>query len=118
MEPRKKYRKVELSGPEMHDFLENLDPVELEKVVWTFRLIESVEHIPRVYFKHITACKGLFEIRIRATRRLIRIFCVFGSQERIVLLCGFIKKTDKTPRREIERAMKLKYNYDEKNKGN
>lgn len=101
----------------MQDFLQNLDAQELEKVVWTFRLVETVEHIPRVYFKHLSECKGLYEIRIKTSRRLIRIFCVFGSKMEVMLLHGFIKKTVKTPRREIEKAITLMKSYYEKDKG-
>jgi phage-related protein len=48
---------------------------------------------------------GLWEVRSRLEDRIARvIFCVEGSQ--MVLLHGFIKKTQKTPKHEVDLAMK------------
>ena len=48
-----------------------------------------------------------------------RVFAFFVESKRIILLQGFLKKTRKTPRFEIEKAKRLRKNYYEnrKNKG-
>ncbi|MBK9452915.1 MAG: type II toxin-antitoxin system RelE/ParE family toxin [Bacteroidetes bacterium] len=43
-------------------------------------------------------------------------FCCFDAGDLVILFNGFQKKTDKTPKQEIERAEKLKIAYYE-NKG-
>ena len=47
------------------------------------------------------------------------VFAFFVESKRIILLQGFLKKTRKTPRFEIEKAKRLRKNYYEnrKNKG-
>lgn len=72
-------------------------------------IIETVERIPERYFKHIQ--NGLFEIRVQLGSDNFRIFCFFDAGKLIILLTGFQKKTEKTPPREIKRAMKLMKEY-------
>lgn len=54
---------------------------------------------------------GLYEIRVQFGGNIFRIFCFFDEGKLIVLLNGFGKKTQKTPRREIELAVRLKEEY-------
>jgi len=51
------------------------------------------------------------EIRVSAGNGIFRIFCFFDKGDLIILLSGFQKKTQKTPKNEIERAEKLKKEY-------
>jgi len=46
----------------------------------------------------------LWELRVESNTNIYRIVYAFSSGRRIVLLHGFQKKTQKTPRREIETA--------------
>lgn len=50
--------------------------------------------------------KGLFELRIKFSSDIARIFYFVFINNRYVLLSGFIKKDNKTPKREIEKARK------------
>lgn len=59
----------------------------------------------------MTGYEGLFEIRIEYQSNIFRIFCCFDHGQLIVLFNGFQKKSQKTPKIEIERAMKLKTEY-------
>lgn len=52
---------------------------------------------------------GLWEVRSRLDNRIARIFFIFVDST-IILLHGFIKKTQKTPTREIELAKKRAQN--------
>jgi phage-related protein len=67
--------------------------------------------IPEKFFKHLEGSDGLFEIRIKAGSDIFRIICFFDEGYLIILLNGFQKKSAKTPRREIEKAERLKKNY-------
>ena len=58
------------------------------------------------YVKHVEGHKKLFEIRAKGKDGIARVFYFTASGQRIVLLHGFIKKTVKTPREEIEIAVK------------
>lgn len=85
------------------------------KIIWTFRIIEDLDIIPEIYFKHLENTDGLYEIRIQLGRDIYRIFCFFDDQNVVVIGHGSQKKTQKTPIKEIEKAQKIrKEYYDEK----
>jgi len=58
---------------------------------------------------------GLFEVRTNLTgKRIARVlFCI--NEEKMVLLHGFIKKTQETPQKDLNIALKRKQNLEEKN---
>ena len=93
-------------------FLENQKQKVKEKIIWTFRLIENIRQVPEEYLKHIEGTDGLYEIRIQQGSDIFRIFCFFDAGKLIVLANGFQKKTQKTPKSEIEKALKIKHEYE------
>jgi phage-related protein len=98
------------------DFFETLNSDVKKKFNRTLKLIATVERIPVKYFKHIENSTGLYEIRVEVGRNIFRVFSFFDKGRLVILINGFQKKTQKTPKREIEKAEKLKKQYyDEKN---
>lgn len=91
-------------------FIKQRDKVKA-KIIWTFDLIEEIEKIPETYLKHIESIEGLYEIRIQQSSDIFRIFCFFDKGKIVVLANGFQKKTQKTPRKEIEKALKIMEEY-------
>jgi phage-related protein len=82
------------------------------KIIWTLELIQELDRIPETYLKHIENTDGLFEIRIQQGSDIFRIFCFFDQGQLIILTNGFQKKTQKTPKKEIEKALKIKQDYE------
>ena len=79
------------------------------------QLIATIEMVPAKFFKHIAGTNGLYEIRVEVGSDIFRVFCFFDKGQLIILVNGFQKKTQKTPKFEIEFAEKLKKEYfDEK----
>ena len=63
--------------------------------------------------------KGLYEARIKLGSNIWRVFCFFDKGKLVILLNGFTKKTQKTPKKEIDKAVKLmKEYYEDKKKEN
>ncbi len=87
-----------------------------DKIIWTFDLIEEIDRVPETYLKHMDDTDGLFEIRVQLASDILRIFCFFDEGQLIVLANGFQKKTQKTPKKEIEKALKIKKEYDNEKK--
>lgn len=87
------------------------------KIEWTLKLIETTYKVPEKYFKHITGSDGIYEIRVEVGSNIYRIFSFFDKGNLVVLGNGFQKKTQKTPKNEIEKAIKIKEEY-EQGKGN
>lgn len=64
-----------------------------------------LEFGPNIGMPHTRAMgKGLFELRIKAQEGTARVFYCTIIQRRIVMLHAFIKKSQKTPKRELEIA--------------
>lgn len=93
------------------DFYKELNPKVKEKVKYVLELIKQVERVPEKFLAPMTGYEGLFEIRIEYQSNIFRVFCCFDQGQLIVLFNGFQKKSQKTPKTEIERAMKLKTEY-------
>jgi phage-related protein len=87
-----------------------------DKIIWTFELIEEFQKVPETYLKHIENTDGLFEIRVQQGSDIFRIFCFFDQGQLVVIANGFQKKKQKTPKKEIERAIKIKEEYETEKK--
>lgn len=87
-----------------------------DKIVWTLELIEELPKVPVTYLKHIEDTQGLYEIRIQMGKDIFRIFCFFDKGRLVVLVNGYQKKKQKTSKKEIERALKLKGEYENERK--
>jgi phage-related protein len=99
------------------DFFKILKPDVQKKINWTLQLIATIDRVPKKYFDHITNSTGIFEIRVEVGTDIYRVFSFFDKGNLIILINGFQKKTQKTPKSEIELAEKLKKQYfDEKAK--
>ena len=55
--------------------------------------------------------RSLYELRIEYNSNIYRIFFIFDEGKIVVLFNGFQKKTQKTPKSEIEKALKIKEEY-------
>ena len=75
-------------------------------------MLEDLQRVPETYLKHIENTNGLYEIRVQSGSDIFRIFCFFDQGQLVVLANGFQKKTQKTPKKEIEMAIKIKAEYE------
>lgn len=98
-----------------HFFVKQRSKVK-DKIIWTLNLIEDLPRIPETYLKHIEGTEALFEIRVQVASDIFRIFCFFDKGQLVVLANGFQKKTQKTPKQEIEQALKIKAEYENEKK--
>ena len=88
-----------------------------EKIEYTFKLIRTIERVPEKFLKHIENTDGLYEIRIKYQSNIFRIFCCFDEGKVVILFNAFQKKTQKLPKREIEKGLRLKQEYFQDKKG-
>jgi phage-related protein len=82
-----------------------------EKIEYVFKILRTVQNVPKKFLDHMTGTDGLYEIRIEFESNIYRIFCCFDKGHLVVLFNGFQKKTQKTLKKEIELALKLKEEY-------
>ena len=93
------------------DFFDRQTEKVKEKIDYVLFMITHIDKIPEKFLKHIEGEKGLYEIRIEAGSNIFRIFCCFDKGKIVVLFNGFQKKTQKTPKQEIDLAVKLMNEY-------
>jgi phage-related protein len=110
-----KYRKITFYKSYFQDFFEKQSKKVKAKIVWTLELVEDLKRVPETYLKHIENTDGLYEIRVQQGNDIFRIFCFFDQGQLVVLANGLQKKTQKTPKKEIELALKIKTAYENEN---
>jgi phage-related protein len=99
------------------DFLLGQPRKVQDKIFKIIEAIETLERVPSNYLKAMEGTNGLYEARIQLASNIWRVFCFFDNGKLVILLNGFQKKTQKTPKNELEKALRLmKEYYQEKNK--
>lgn len=100
------------------DFYEAQTDEVQRKIEWTLNLLKTIDRVPKKYFDHMTGTDGLFEVRVELGSNIYRIFAFFDKVNLVVLGNGFQKKTQKTPKTEIEKALKIKAEYENELRSN
>ena len=95
-------------------FFNQQKPSVQEKIDYALQLIMYNERVSEKFLKFIE--DGLFEIRAEVGSDIFRVFCCFDAGRLVVLMNGFQKKTQKTPKEEIKLAKKLMKEYFEEKK--
>lgn len=105
------YYETENGQEPVKEFIDDLEPKMKAK---TFRQLMLLQTNGRSLTEpHCKYMKdGLFELRVKFANNISRIFYFFYVDNKIILTNGFIKKTQKTPKREIEKALKYKADFE------
>ncbi len=93
------------------DFFNQQNEKTKDKIDYVLFLVTVADKIPGKFFEKMTGYDGLFVIRIEFEGNIFRIFCCFDKGNLVVLFNGFQKKTQKTPGKEIEKAMQIMQEY-------
>lgn len=102
-------RKIRTYGGYFQAFIKTLDDKVLRKIDYVLQLLKIRE---RPSTKFVKAIKdGLFELRIEYEGNIYRVFFIFDEGQVVVLFNGFQKKTQKTPKSEIDKALKIMEAY-------
>lgn len=112
MNEDQRYRTIIFYKDYFQTFFEKQNKKVKAKIIWTFNLVEDLQRVPETYLKHIEGTDALYEIRVQSGSDIFRIFCFFDKGQLVVLTNGFQKKTQKTPKKEIELALKIKKEYE------
>lgn len=91
------------------DFMASLNREEQLKVKRVLTLFSTEDRIPRHFIKYVG--EAIYELRITLPSREARIFYIYDGETLVVLLNCFIKKSQKAPKNEIEKAKRLKKEY-------
>jgi phage-related protein len=116
MNAKQKYRSIIFYKNYFEEFFVMQRQKVKDKIIWTLDLIEEFKKVPEIYLKHIENTEGLYEIRVQQGSDIFRIFCFFDKDQLVVVANGFQKKTQTTPKKEIEKAIRIKEEYENEKK--
>ena len=105
------FYKDERDKSPVEELLDSLDSKTAQKVIWVLQLIEEHDRIPKTYLKMLVNTDGIWEVRIQQGNNIFRLLGFMADGRLIVLTNGFQKKTQKTPKKEIELAEKRKSDW-------
>ncbi len=94
------------------DSLTLIEKAEVLSMIEEFRLIKTnCDNLPKSLSRNLR--DGIFELRVRHTNKISRSLYFFLKDKKIIFTNGFVKKTEKTPNEEIEKAIKYRSIYKE-----
>ena len=102
----------------MESYLESLSNKQTEKVFFVLDLIETIDIVPRKFFKKLEATDDIWEIRIQHGNNIFRLLGFLNGNDLVILNHAFTKKTQKTPRNAIQVAERRKQDYFNRRKVN
>ena len=91
-------------------YLEQTENVK-RKINYCLNMVKTVDRVPSSILRNMEGTEGLYEIRVGVGSNIFRIFCCFDDGALVILFNGFQKKTQKTPKMEIDRAKQLMKEY-------
>lgn len=104
------YKKEDDTKP-VAEFIKGLEPKMKRKTLQEIGLLKEFgTELREPYSKSLK--DGLFELRVQQSNNISRIFYFFFDGQKIVMTNGFIKKTQKTPQAELDKALKYKSDYE------
>jgi len=92
-------------------FLDSLSGKQAQKVAWTLHLIEEMPTVPTKYFKKLVNTDDIWEVRVQIGNNIFRLLGFLDGENIVILNHAFQKKTQKTPKKEIQIAEVRKKNY-------
>ena len=105
------FYRTESGKSPVENFLDSLSGKQAQKVIWVLRLIEELDVVPRQYLKKLVNTDDIWEVRIQFGGNIFRLLGFFDGTTLMILTNGFAKKSQKTPRQEIELATRRKNQY-------
>ena len=105
------FYRTESGKSPVEDFLDSLSGKQAQKVIWVLRLVEELDVVPRQYLKKLVNTDDIWEVRVQFGGNIFRLLGFFDGKTLMILTNGFAKKSQKTPRQEIELATRRKNEY-------
>lgn len=91
------------------DFIKSIRKEEARKVFYVLDMLKTRDHVIEKFVKHLE--EGIYELRAEYNGNIFRVFFLFDEGNVVLLMNGFQKKSQKTPRKELNLAKKLKKEY-------
>ncbi len=94
----------------VEEFLSGLDPAVRAKIVRTLELLRTQDIVPAKFWKKLSG-SDLWEVRVEYAGNIYRVLAAFAKNNRVILLHAFQKKSQRTPRQDMEIALQRQKRY-------
>jgi len=91
------------------DFIKSIDTDAVKKIFYVLDMLKTHQFVSAKFIKKIK--DEVYEIRAEYNGNIYRVFFIFDDGNIVVLFNGFQKKTQKTPQKEIKKALMIKNEY-------
>lgn len=102
-------RKIKAYKHYFKDFIESLNENESRKVFYVLDMLKTQQRVSEKFVKYIK--EDIFELRVEYNGNIYRVFFIFDKGNIVILFNGFQKKSQKTPKNEIDKAIQIKKEY-------
>ena len=99
------------------EFIDSQPAKVAQKIAWVLQAVQEIEKVPKTYFKKLVDT-DFYEVRIELSGNIYRLFGFFHNGNIVILTNGFQKKTQKTPKSEIEICEERMKDFLKRSKGN
>src|SRR6266446_5112996 len=93
----------DLGDKPVEEFVASLDAAVRAKVVRTLELLRTQQIVPSKFWKKLRG-SDLWEVRVEYAGNIYRVLAAFAKGNRVIMLHGFQKKSQKTPQQDMEIA--------------
>jgi putative addiction module killer protein len=107
--PMKSERIISAYKTYFRDFIQSLTEAEARKVFYVIDMLKTQERVNAKFVKYLR--DEIYELRVEHGGNIFRVFFIFDDGNVVMLFNGFQKKTQKTPEKEINKAIQLKKEY-------
>ena len=99
--------------PEAEDFVDEIEVSAKKKLFFAIRKTKA--RIFGDWFEKLKGSNDIYEFRVKDSNKFYRVFAFWDKtqENETLIVCshGLIKKTNKTPEKEIKKAEKIKEKY-------
>lgn len=83
------------------EFIDSQPAKVAQKIAWVLKAVQEIEKVPKTNFRKLSDT-DFYEVRIELSGNIYRLLGFFHNENIVILTNGFQKKTQKTPKSEIE----------------
>ncbi len=94
----------------VEEFLASLDAAVRAKIVRSLELLRTQQIVPAKFWKKLSG-HDLWEVRVEYAGNIYRVLATFAKNNRVILLHAFQKKSQKTPRQDMQIALQRQKRY-------
>jgi len=105
------FYETDFGNKPVEEFFAELNPAARAKVVRNLELVRTLPIVPSKFWRKMSGAQNIWEGRTEYAGNIYRVLATTAKGNRVILLHGFQKKSQKTPRQDMEIALQRQKRY-------